>query len=451
MRFTPDKLLAALRLLPPARRYLVAYSGGLDSHLLLHSLATVRDRLPAGELGAVHINHGLSPAADSWAEQCAAVCRDLDISCRIVKVDARPGRGESPEAAARRARYRAIAALLENGDGLLTAHHQDDQAETVLLQLLRGAGPRGLAAMPRWDRFAAGWRGRPLLEFSRSDLAEYARSERLHWVEDASNYDTRIERNFLRHEVIPLLRSHWPALAATLSRVAAHSAEASALLDQLAAQDLAAEPHGELEIDRLKALDAGRQRNLLRYWIRQSGLPLPDSVHLQRIVEEILPASADATPLVSWSGAEIRRYRNRLYLMAPLPPHDSSRIHDWDMAATLLLPDGSILRAVPVTGRGIRQDLCRNSGVTVRFRQGGERCRPAGDPHTRKLKKLLQEAAVPPWQRPRLPLIYLDDELAAVAGLLVCEPFRARNSDPGLEISWGRASKLEGNCSPPAK
>ncbi len=437
MRFTLQNLLAVIERLPPARRYWVAYSGGLDSCVLLHSLAAVRDRLPAERLCAVHVNHGLSPAADEWSEHCLAVCHKLDIPCRILHVDASPGKGESPEAAARNSRYRAIAFLLESTDGLLTAHHQDDQAETVLLQLLRGSGPRGLAAMPRWDLFGAAWRGRPLLDFSRSDLQSYARTGRLEWVEDESNYDTGIERNFLRHEVIPLLRSHWPALERTLSRVATHCAEAANLLDHLAEQDYVTGPEGELNINHLKMLDAARQRNLLRYWIRQSGLPLPDTVHLQRIIDEVLPAAADAEPLINWDGAEIRRYRDRLYVMKPLLPHDSSEIHDWNMAEKLCLVDGAVLQVAPAIGRGIKQALCGAASVTVRFRQGGERCCPAGRARSHKLKKLLQEQGIPPWLRERIPLIYLDDELAAVAGLFVCEPFQARNSEPGLEIRWG--------------
>ena len=437
MRFTPRKLLDAVEQLPAARRYWVAYSGGLDSHVLLHSLAAVRDRLPVEALHAVHVDHGLSPAAGDWSLHCAAVCDELDIPCHILRVDARPRKGESPEAAARKVRYDAISSLLKENDGLLTAHHQDDQAETLLLQLLRGAGPRGLAGMPRWDGFGAGWRGRPLLEFSREELQTYAQSERLQWVEDESNYDTGLERNFLRHEIIPLLRGHWPALGRTLSRVAAHSAEAAALLDQLAARDFVAEPDGGFSIGHLKTLRADRQRNVLRYWIKRSGLPLPDTVHLQRIIDEVLPAAADGMPLVCWTGAEIRRYRDRLYVMAPLPPRDSSKIHEWDMAAPLSLADcGGTLRATPAVGRGVKQALCRDARTTVRFRQGGERCRPAGRNHTRKLKKLLQEHGIPPWQRECIPLIYLDDELAAVAGLFVCEPFQAQQEEVGLEFNW---------------
>ncbi len=439
MRYTLQNLQAVIEQLPPARRYWVAYSGGLDSHVLLHSLSAVRYSLPAEKLCAVHVNHGLSPAADEWARHSAAICDELNIPCRLLEVDARPGKGESPEAAARTARYRAIVSLLEATDGLLTAHHQDDQAETVLLQLLRGGGPRGLAAMPRWDVFGSGWRGRPLLDFSRSELQSYAQSEGLHWEEDESNSDTGIERNFLRQDVIPLLRSHWPALGATLSRAAGNSAEAAKLLDQLAARDFVIQPDGGLSISQLEALDSCRQRNLLRYWIKQCALPLPASVHLQRILDEILPAAVDAMPLVNWAGAEIRRYRDRLYAMPPLPLHDSSKILDWKMTEIFCPVGGGALRATKVSGYGIKQALCRDARITVRFRQGGECCQPAGRTHTHKLKKLLQEQGIPPWQRGRIPLIYLDTELAAVAGLFVCEPFQAGSNERGLKISWGSA------------
>ncbi|HFC52901.1 MAG TPA: tRNA lysidine(34) synthetase TilS [Gammaproteobacteria bacterium] len=434
--FTPQRLLGALEQFPPARRYLVAYSGGLDSHVLLHSLALLRDRLAVQELHAVHVDHRLSPSAGEWSRHCTAICNGLDVPCHVLRVDARHAKGESPEAAARKARYEAIAAFLQESDGLLTAHHLDDQAETVLLQLLRGCGPRGLAAMPPWDRFGAGWHGRPLLGFSREDLRGYARSEKLRWIEDESNYDTGFERNFLRHEVIPLLRSHWPALGRTLSRTAMHSAEAAGLLDRLAAEDLAVEPDGGVSIVHLKRLDPGRQRNVLRYWIRRSGLPLPDTAHLQRIIEEVLPAAADGAPRVAWPGAEIRRYRDRLYALTPLPEHDNSRILEWDLAEPMPLPGGAVVRARQVAGRGVKRQLCSEARVTVRFRQGGERCRPAGRGHTRSLKKLLQEHGVPPWHRERLPLIHLDGKLAAVAGLFVCEPFQARDEEPGLEFSW---------------
>ncbi len=442
--FSPQKLLRAIAELPSARRYWIAYSGGLDSHVLLHSLAALRERLPVAELAAVHVDHGLSPAAAAWARHCAEVCEGLKVPLTLLRVDARPRRGESPEAAARNARYRAIEPLLGEGDGLLTAHHQDDQAETVLLQALRGSGPRGLAAMPVWNPFGEGWQGRPLLGFRRDELRAHARAEGLCWVEDESNFDTGIARNYLRHEVVPRLRRRWPAMATTLSRVASHAADAAHLLDQLAAQDLVVAEDGGLEIGHLAALDAARQRNLLRYWIHRSGLPVPDAVHLQRVLDEVIPAAPDALPRVAWTGAELRRYRSRLYLMPPLPAHDASQVFEWRMEGPLHLPDGGILRAVPVLGGGMARDLRSADCVTVRFRRGGERCRPAGVPYTRKLKKLLQERGIPPWLRERIPLLYLGEELAAVADLFVCAPFHARDGEPGLRIEWQRPPFLMG-------
>ncbi len=438
MRFTLDRLLAAIKRFPPARRYWVAYSGGLDSHALLHALYSLRDSLPAEILCAVHVNHGLNPASAAWSRHCVTVCNDLGITCRVLEVDAHPRKGDSPEEAARTARYHAIASLMESTDGLLTAHHQDDQVETVLLQLLRGAGPKGLAAMPRQDPFAAGWRGRPLLDFSRAGILAYARSRQLRWIEDESNHDPRIERNFLRHEVVPLLRSHWPNLGLTLSRTAAHCGEAAELLEQLAAQDYELYvDSGRLDIALLKTLDPARQRNLLRHWIKKQGYPLPATAHLRRILTEMLPAAEDAVPVVEWSGAEIRRYRNQLYVMAPLPPHDNNRILEWDLMQALYPVKGSgALRAVSVTGRGLALSFCQQGRVTVRFRRGGERCRLAGRTHRSKLKKILQEQGIAPWQRERIPLIYLEEELAAVAGLFVCKQFQAGKDEPGVEIVW---------------
>ncbi len=430
-----ERLLEALASFPPARRYWVAYSGGLDSHVLLHSLAALRDRLPVGALNAVHVDHGLSPHAGEWSQHCATVCERLDIPLTLLQVDARPRRGESPEAAARRARYAALAPLIGEGEGLLTAHHQDDQAETVLLQLLRGSGPRGLAAMPCWDSFGSGWRGRPLLGVERARLRAYAEAEGLHWVEDESNFDTGVARNYLRHEIVPRLRERWPAMAVTLSRAAGHAAEAARLLDDLAERDMVTAGDGGLEIEPLRGLEVARRRNLLRYWIRVSGFPLPDSAHLQRILDEVIPAAKDASPRVLWRGAEVRRYRNRLYVMPPLKPFDSSRVLTWKPDEPLALPDGRVLRAVPVLGQGIARARCRDARVTVRFRRGGERCRPAGGAHTRSLKKLLQERGIPPWERERLPLLYVGEELAAVVGLFVCEPFPARQGEAGWHVT----------------
>jgi tRNA(Ile)-lysidine synthase len=434
-----DRIIPALDRLPGVRRYWVAFSGGLDSTVLLHAMASLRPRLGAA-LCAVHVNHGLQAAAADWAHQCQDACDGLGIPLRGFSVDARPADGESPEAAARHARYDALRGLMEAGDCLLTAHHQDDQAETVLLQLLRGSGVAGLAAMPPLTPFAAGWHARPLLDLTRNELQAYAAAHALRWIDDPSNFDTGLRRNYLRHEILPRLRRQWPAFARTLSRSAAHNAETARLLDEIGAEDLAAvagPKAATLSIDALMQLSPERLNNVVRYWLRTLELPLPSTAHLERLHEDILKAAQDSAPLLAWPGAEVRRYRSLLYAMWPLPPHDAQRVVPWDLDAPLDLPTcGGRLGARHVAGHGIRRVLLRDRPVTVRFRRGGEHCRPAGRGHTHELRKLLQESAVPPWLRERVPLLYVGEDLAAVADLFTCEGFQAGVGEAGVELEW---------------
>jgi len=435
----PERILRALERLPGIRRYWIAFSGGLDSTVLLHAMAALRPRLEAG-LCAVHVNHGLQPAAVDWVQRCQETCDGLGVQMQTIGVDARPAAGESPEAAARHARYEALRALIEAGDCLLTAHHQDDQAETVLLQLLRGSGVAGLAAMPPKAPFAAGWHVRPLLDLPRDELRAYAAAHTLRWIDDPSNFDTGLRRNFLRHEILPRLRQHWPAFARTLSRSAMHNAETARLLDEVGAEDIkmAAGPMvATLSIDALMQLSPERLNNVVRYWLRKLELPLPSTAHLDRLYEDILKAAQGSTPLLAWPGAEVRRYRSLLYAMWPLPPHDPRLVMPWNLDAPLDLPTcGGRLDVRHVAGYGIKRMLLKGQPVTVRFRRGGELCRPAGRGHAHELRKLLQESAVPPWLRERVPLLYVGDELAAVADLFVCEGYQAGSDEAGLELEW---------------
>lgn len=406
-------LRPSLRRLPPASRYLVAYSGGLDSHVLLHALAVLRgDGFPG--VRAVHVHHGLNPRADSWSAHCQAVCTALEVPLEVIRVDARAVAGESPEAAARAARYGVLESVLEAGEGLLTAHHARDQAETLLLQLLRGSGPAGLAAMPRWQPLGPGWHGRPLLEVRRDRIEGHARSHGLKWIEDDSNVDLRFERNLLRARVMPVLRERRPGLDETLCRAAAHQSEALGLLGDLARLDLEGlrgELPGTLSVAALTLLRPPRVRNALRFWFMEKGLPLPSRTRLQTVLDDVLTARADAVPRVAWQGAEVRRYRDALFAMAPLPSHDPGlRLH-WDGCRDLAIPS---LDQV-LTGHWLRcQGVTPQAGETlvVAFRQGGERLRVRG--RTRELKKLMQERGVPPWERNRIPLVYRHGELVAV-------------------------------------
>ncbi|CDH47483.1 tRNA lysidine(34) synthetase TilS [Candidatus Contendibacter odensensis] len=440
MRKSLDCVAALLNAHPQVRRLIVGYSGGMDSHVLLHLLAMQRAQRPKRTLEAMYVDHGLHAASAVWGEHCARVCHALNVPFRVVPVNAQPAPGASPEAAARQARYAALAAELEPDTALLTAHHRDDQAETLLLQLLRGAGPHGLAAMPEAAPLGQGRLWRPLLNVDRAELLAYAHAQQLHWIEDTSNTDTGFDRNYLRHRILPLLRERWPAANRVLARSAHWCAETADWLDAEADADLArvatARPDA-LTIPALRELSELRQRNLLRRWLRTLGLPTPDARQLQHLLHDALTAAGDRQPCIHWPGGEVRRYRDTLYAMPPLLPHDPQHTFLWrpDTNAAyppLKLPGLGTLELQETVGAGLRAEMRAGATLSVRFRQGGERFRPLGRLHSQELKKLLQEAGIPPWQRERLPLLYREEVLLAVVGLGIAADHAA---GPG-EVGW---------------
>lgn len=414
---------------------MVAYSGGLDSHVLLHALAQLR--VASGfSLRAVHIHHGLQPAADAWARHCEEICAGLGVPCVVEHIRVDGVAEEGMEAAARRARYTCLAKLLEPGEALLTAHHQDDQAETVLLQLLRGTGVHGLAGMPALTPFAAGFHARPLLDFPRSELERYAREHGLSWIEDPSNRALEIGRNLLRHRVLPVLRERWPTAGRQLAQAARHAAEAAALLDELARADLAeCTQDDSLRVSALLRLSPARQRNALRCWIRARGYRVPSTKQLGLLQAQLECEPRTRHAAIRWRGAELRRYRDALVLRADTALPAMTGAMAWDGTKPLPLPSiGRQLRLAPAQGQGIARARLNGAAFSVRFRQGGETCRLPGRLHHHKLKKLLQEAGVPPWERAQLPLLFVNDELAAIGDRWVCEPFAAKPGEPGWVV-----------------
>lgn len=422
MALSAKTLLATLKALVPVSRYLVGFSAGLDSTVLLHALAESRTELNA-IIEAVHIHHGLQAEANTWIEHCKRVCQRYTIPVRIIPVNAHPSHGESPEAAARQARYGAIRHLVSQDVCLLTAHHQDDQAETLLLQLLRGAGPAGLAAMPQITCFGKGWHVRPLLSFTRADLEAYARAHRLSWIVDPSNRELIYDRNFIRHRVIPALRERWPSCVQTLARAAAHQGMAVSLMDELARIDLSATAGSRpytLSARAVRNLSTQRQFNVLRAWISGRGLPLPTNRQVIQIRKDVVYSRWDGIPRVHWTGAELRRYRDDLYAMTPLSEHDPRQVIQWNLKEPLKFSNlGIELKISNLTAMGFTLSEDQRN-VNIRFRRGGELCKPQGSNHHRSLKKLFQDAGVPPWERDRIPLIYMGDELVAVAGFWKC-------------------------------
>lgn len=436
-----EALPPPLTWLPDAEHYCVAYSGGVDSHVLLH-LMTVAARARDARLDAVHVDHGLQLSSGDWAVHCRDVCEELGVPLTVLRVDAAPRPGESPEAAARHARYRALAGWLPAAAVLLTAQHRDDQAETLLLQLFRGAGPRGLASMPAETALGGGRLARPLLDVGRAAVLDYARRQRLRWIEDPSNADTRYDRNLLRRQLLPAIRQRWPGIDTVLARAASLQADQAELAAALGALDcqqcgIAGQP-AQLDVEALGRLGRARQRNLLRHWIGANRLPLPAMAVLDRILDSVLPARADARPRVHWPGAEVRRFRGRLYLMPPLPPLPDVRF-TWNLQQPLVLPAGlGRLEAVAVSGGGLR--LPCGASLEVGFRRGGESLRPAGRGARHALKKLFQEWQVPDWERARVPLLFCDGALAGVAGYCVAEAFAAGAGEPGVEIRWRKSA-----------
>lgn len=432
--FAPAALIPTLQPHLARPRWLIAYSGGVDSHVLLHAVAGLRSVLPLPPLAALHVDHGIHPRAAEWARHCAAVCAAIciDFIAEAVHVD-KSGAGQGLEAVARTARYAAFERHLGAGELLLQAHHQDDQIETLLLRLLRGSGVAGLAAMPSQRALGAGELLRPLLPFERAELLRYAARHDLHWIHDDSNDDAALDRNFLRLRVLPLLAERWPAYRTTLQRTIDNAADARALVDEVAAADCAAAlaADGALDVGYCLALAPARLPGLIGHWLARQGLPPPSRAQLVQIAA-LCTARVDAEPCVAWPGVAIHRFRGRLYARAPLPAPPAECDVAWLPPQPLMVPGLGELAAAATTGTGLRADR----DYRVRNRRGGERCRPRGRAHSQTLKKLLQEYAVPPWLRNHLPLIWCGDVLAAVGDLWICEGFEAAPGEPGWQLEW---------------
>lgn len=405
-------------------RFLVAFSGGLDSHVLLHLCAGLRQHPLRWQFRALHIDHGLQSLSAQWAAHCRQICADLGIPFFCETLNLKIPAGESVEAVARDARYRAFAQHLHPGEMLLTAHHQDDQAETLLLHLLRGSGVDGLAAMPALRPFAAGWMGRPLLGCSRSELETYAREQGLPYLIDPSNADTRFDRNFLRRQVMPLLRQRWANAPKTLARVAQLQAEQRQLLVMCTQEKLAhvqgGRPH-TLSVTQLLTQPVAMRKALLREWLRQQGLPLPEAKKMHHVLQDVLGAAIDAMPCVHWAGCEVRRYRDDVYALPPLTPHDNSQVLEWDVSRSLDIPGLGICLSPEMLGGWLTYVQSAGCHVTVRFRQGGEQVLIPYRGGKHSLKHLMQEKGIPPWERDRLPLIYIGERLVSIIGVLHIE------------------------------
>ncbi len=438
-----ERILIGELALPPRQPWYAAFSGGLDSTVLLHGLLQLRDRIGL-DLRALHAHHGLHGQADAWLEHCVAICKHWDIDLVHRRLDLAVCGGRNMEERAREARYGWFREVMAPGSVLLTAHHQGDQAETLLANLLRGAGVHGLAAISSRAVFGDGIIVRPLLAFPRPLLRQYAQHHRLQWVEDSSNQDLGINRNYIRHAVLPVFAERWPGVFRTLARTARHMRHTAELLDAVAEQDLQGVPREDslwgqrLDVEALARLSEIRQRNALRYWFRASGHRAPTARQLSLLWQQMVARRPTSTAVLRWPESEVRRYRRWLYLSAPIPEFAPAPLR-WCWRDPLALPAlGLLLRAVPAIGDGIAVSRLPDC-LTVEWRHGGECLRLPGREHRQKLKKLLQSAGVPPWYRDRIPLLYIDDQIAAFTGRWYSEPFAANVGEDGVVFELRKA------------
>ncbi|NOU01863.1 MAG: tRNA lysidine(34) synthetase TilS [Gallionella sp.] len=476
-------------LLPVHSRILIGLSGGVDSVVLLHLLNQFAPKF-SWQLSALHVHHGISPNADAWVKFCMELCANYAIPLVIEHVDIAPLREHGIEAAARKLRHAAFAK--QPCDVVVLAHHADDQSETLLLQLLRGAGVRGASAMPQFSGFnrnsvefrpvradgttshstksannadqVAGYElveancdlatshpstgsgrtdsvkstVRPLLHCSRHEILNYAAEHRLQWMEDESNADDSYPRNSLRHRVLPLLGEKFPAYRDTLARSAQHFAEANSLLDELAQQDAVQAIAGEtMAVTALQSLTPPRAKNLLRYFLHRLGATMPQAVQIDEMLQQLCNARDDAAVCISFGDWQVRRYQGKVYVLCALGEFDKHIVMSWHGEAQLIWPAlNTSLQFKHTQGVGISLGKLQHASVTLRLRQGGETLRPHPKAATRTLKNLLQEHHIPPWQRDRLPLLYCGEELVCVVGVAIAAAYQAAGDEAGISVNF---------------
>ncbi len=432
--FTPEKLKHQLASWPQPGCYWVAFSGGVDSTALLHAMARIRGELTA-EVKAIHINHGLHPDADSWQDHCGHQCKKLGIPlvCETVQLE-RVAR-QSPEALARTARYAAIKAKMQNDDMLLTAHHADDQAETLILNLMRGAGVDGLAAIQPVRRLGRVWLARPLLEWRRDQLSKFLAGEDIRFIEDPSNEDLSIRRNYVRHEILPRLAEMWPAAIDRLNKSAELARSASSILKNLAEADLA-QCLGlqvyEINLDRFSEFDTNRQALIVREWCRSNKLPTPNQQQLNELIRQLQDSREDSAVCLKWPGVELHRYRSMLFIMAALPDYPQGWQLDWDGLNPADLPGGCGNISLHCDQLAAFTD----PPLRLHVRSGSEQLHPVGQAHHKTLKQLFQSAGIPPWLRSRIPLVSRNGQCLAVGDIWLDQQFAELLSESGSSMQW---------------
>ena len=413
----------------------VALSGGVDSVVLLHLLHQLQ-KTHHFTLKTSHVHHGLSKNADKWVKFCEKLCRKLSIPLDVNYIKLPQKKSLGIEGEARRLRYEKL--LQSKSDLVVLAHHEDDQAETFLLQLMRGAGVKGLSSMALFDDSRRLWR--PLLNASRIDIESYAKKHKLKWIEDESNLNTDFDRNFIRSKVLPILKNRFCHIIKVISRSSSHLAEAQHLLDDLAKIDLKSYLKSDnykhkLQVKTLDKLSNSRAKNVLRYWLEINDQLMPSKDLLDELLRQVLTAKKDATIKIQLSkDFEIRRYKDEVYIVKKNLQTRKNYEIIWQGESEILLPNGSQLNFKKVKGRGISFKLLNDQKLKIRNRQGGEFFKPDSKRPTKKIKQLLQESDLPPWEREFFPIIFVGDELACVPNFGIDQKYQVEPQLTGLEI-----------------
>lgn len=432
MSVSLEVLKRCLQYHPEIKTLYLGFSGGLDSMALLHLLAN-EAALQTLDKVAIHVNHGLSPNAKQWEDVCEQSANQHQFTYISHRVQLTPQAGESLENLARIERYGVFKNYIDAQSLLLTAHHQDDQAETFLLQCLRGAGVKGLSSMPVITSFAEGYHCRPLLHHAREDLEAYSKHHQLSWIEDESNFDISFDRNYIRHRIMPLLKHRWPGAGKTIARSAKHCSEATTTLSQLAEHDWNCVAQGiKVNLEELFVLPKARQTEVIRYGLRLLRLPGCSERIMNELLATMQSANPDANPVIIWPGAEVRRYLGQLYFLSPLQLHKLEPLNVI-VGEEVLLQE----QQVKLVWHKARGGLALKEGesLTLQYRQGGERFHPFGRQGSHPLKKLMQEWRIEPWLRSQVPLLYKQQQLIAVVDYGIADEYSLASSELGWHPS----------------
>jgi len=434
----------------------VAYSGGVDSQVLLHALAQLKKQQRLNQnIHICHVNHGLSDNANAWQEFATQQCLQANFPLTICQVELELKPQQSLEAIARDARYQALQSVAHVNDLIVTGHHGDDQAETFLLALKRGSGIKGLSAMKTVMSFGQQFLVRPLLNHSRVEIEKYAQDNQLDWIEDESNLDITFDRNFLRHQVLPILNQRWSSINKTILRSARLCSEAQELVDELAKQDLenCQVARAKLCCVALQKLSTARFNNVIRYFLQQQQVLMPSSVQLKELRQQ-LEAQQGKAPVVQLADHCLRRYQDKLYLtrifddVTPWQVKVNFSAKEVDKSGvgiilpdnlgqlTFLLQDNALKKKQNYSWQASMQAPKEGQKVSVRFTHNNPKCLPQYRQQSRPLKKVLQELAIPTWQRKRLPFVYYGEELVAVVGHFVCKPYLDNDQAPLVQLYW---------------